>query len=203
MIAGKILAQGLLFVRRVCRYLFMILFRPAFGRHGRNLIFDPYDHFDYKNIEVGDDVSMGSGAVFMATESRILIGNKVMFGPNVTIVGGNHNTSQPGRFMYDVHEKREKDDQDVIIEDDVWLGAGTIILKGVRIGRGSIIAAGALVNRDVMPYSIVGGVPAKIIGVRFNEIELLRAHDSVLYPPEKRLDDDVLKMTIENGLKKI
>jgi acetyltransferase-like isoleucine patch superfamily enzyme len=177
--------------------LFRLLLRPAFGRCGRNFIFDPNDHFNHENIEVGNDVSFGSGAVLMATESRILIGNKVLFGPNVTVVGGNHNTSQEGKFIYDVTQKRQEDDQDVTVEDDVWVGTGAIILKGVRIGRGSIVAAGALVNKDVLPYTIVGGVPARVIGVRFEDFETLRRHDSSLYSPEKRLSDDVLKKTME------
>jgi virginiamycin A acetyltransferase len=56
--------------------------------------------------------------------------------------------------------------REVIIEDDVWLGTRSIILSGIRIGKGSIIAAGALVNRDIPPYSIVAGVPGKIIKSR-------------------------------------
>jgi acetyltransferase-like isoleucine patch superfamily enzyme len=94
--------------------------------------------------------------------------------------------------MYDVLEKREEDDQDVVVEDDVWVGCGAVILKGVRLGRGSVVAAGAVVNRDVLPYTIVGGVPAKIIGVRFSDLETLRAHDCALHPSGQRLSDEVL-----------
>jgi acetyltransferase-like isoleucine patch superfamily enzyme len=197
MIILRFLAESLLFLQRIVRKSTAFLLRPAFGHYGEHFIFDPRDHFTFKNIEVGDDVSIGYGAVFMATQSKILIGNKVMFGPNVTIVGGNHNTSPIGRFMYDVHEKRDGDDEDVVIEDDVWVGCGAIILKGVRIGRGSVVAAGALVNRNVPPYTVMGGVPAKVIGVRFQDFETLRTHDSALYPPEKRLGDNILKKTLD------
>lgn len=58
---------------------------------------------------------------------------------------------------------------DIIIEDDVWIGYGSIIMSGVKIGRGSVIAAGAVVTKDVKPYSIVGGVPAKFIKKRFED----------------------------------
>jgi acetyltransferase-like isoleucine patch superfamily enzyme len=54
----------------------------------------------------------------------------------------------------------------IVIEDDVWIGHGAVILKGVTLGQGSIIAASAVVTKDVSPYSIVGGIPAKIIGSR-------------------------------------
>ncbi len=199
---GKLFAQAILFMRRAWRHVFMLLMRPAFKRHGTNFIFDPHDHFSYENIEVGNDVSLGSGAVLMASESKILIGNKVMFGPGITVVGGNHNTTKQGRFMYDVTEKREEDDQNVVIEDDVWVGCGAIILKGVRVGRGSIIAAGALVHRDVPPYTIVAGVPAKIVGVRFEDFEILRNHDAALYPPEKRVDGKTLGKILDHVQKK-
>lgn len=193
------LARCLIFVRLAWRYLFRWLLRPAFARHGRNFIFDPHDHFNYGNIEVGDDVSFGSGACLMAAESRILVGNKVMFGPNVTVVAGNHNTAQAGKFMYDITEKRPEDDQDVVIEDDVWVGCGAIILKGVRIGRGSIVAAGALVKKDVLPYTVVAGVPARAVGVRFAERAVLRDHDAALYPPQQRLSEDVLARILEHA----
>ena len=69
--------------------------------------------------------------------------------------------------------------------------------KGVRIGRGSVVVAGALVNKDVLPYSIVGGVPVKVIGVRFGDLETLHKHDAVFYTPEKRLSEDALRSTLE------
>lgn len=65
------------------------------------------------------------------------------------------------------------DDQEVIIKDDVWVGTGCIIFKGVTVGMGAIIAAGAVVINDVPEYSIVGGVPAKVLKMRFNDSELL------------------------------
>ena len=65
--------------------------------------------------------------------------------------------------MYDVKTKRPQDDQDVTIEDDVWIGVGSIILRGVTVHRGAVVAAGAVVTEDVPPYAVVGGVPARII----------------------------------------
>ena len=176
----------------------MLFLRPAFQCYGKHFRFDPDGYYTFEHIKVGDDVSLGTGAILLATESRIIIGNKVMFGPNVIVVGGNHNTSPLGRFMYDVLEKRPEDDQDVIIEDDVWVGSRAVILKGVRIGRGSIVAAGAVVNRDVLPYTVVGGVPARIISVRFNDMQTLLEHESALYPPERRLSQCDLERTLEN-----
>ncbi len=153
---------------------------------GKNFVFDPDGEYSFHNIEVGDDVFIGPGAVLSATESKISISNKVMFGPNVTIMGGDHNTSVVGKFMYDVKEKRPEDDQPVVIEDDVWIGTGAIILKGVKIHRGSIVAAGSVVTKDVPPYTIVAGVPAKVVKMRF-DADTIIAHESILYSQEKRL----------------
>jgi acetyltransferase-like isoleucine patch superfamily enzyme len=63
-------------------------------------------------------------------------------------------------------------DSKVIIEDDVWIGYGSIVLSGVKIGRGSIVAAGSVVTKDIEPYSIVAGNPAKLIRKRFTEDEI-------------------------------
>ncbi len=192
------IAQLWIFTRRIWRRFKMLILRSAFEHHGTHFIFDPDDHFNYSNIEVGNDVSIGSGAVFLVSDSRLIIGNKVMFGPNVTIIGGDHNTSAVGKFMYDVHEKQPGDDLDVIFEDDIWVGTGAIILKGVRVGRGSIIAAGALVNKDVLPYSIVAGIPARQISTRFRSLSTVTEHEVILYSPEKRLGIEVLEKTFNH-----
>ena len=162
-----------------CRF-YMLLLRPLFRSHGRNFIFDPSGRYSFNTISVGNDVYIGPGAQFSSIKS-ITIGNKIIFGPNVTIMGGDHNTSQIGRFMYDVQEKCSEDDLPIVIEDDVWIGTGAIILKGVTIGRGSIVAAGAVVTKNVPPYLIVGGVPAKVLRVRF-DIETIIRHETALYP---------------------
>lgn len=97
------------------------------------------------------------------------------------MISGNHRIDIPGKYMSEVTDamKRLEDDQDVVIEDDVWIGCNAIILKGVTIGTGAVIAAGAVVTKDVAPYSIVGGNPAKLIRKRFSA-EQLAEHKSLL-----------------------
>jgi acetyltransferase-like isoleucine patch superfamily enzyme len=87
---------------------------------------------------------------------------------------------------YQLSDKNPSDDQPVIIEEDVWVGAGAYILNGVKVGRGSIIAAGAVVTKDIPPYAIVGGVPAKLIRYRWTPEEI-KKHEVIAYPPEKRI----------------
>ncbi|RZK27009.1 MAG: acyltransferase [Flavobacterium sp.] len=168
----KILGKLFVISKKVILKLLMYTLRPLFKKCGKNVTFTPTDRFSFSTISLGDDVFIGPGANFSAIKS-IEIGNKVMFGPNVTIMGGDHNTSVVGEYMFDIEDKLPENDLPVIIKDDVWVGTGAIILKGITIGTGSIIAAGALVTRNVEEYSIYGGIPAKFIKKRFPEAELL------------------------------
>ena len=84
---------------------------------------------------------------------------------------------------------------DIIVEDDVWIGNNATILSGVRIGQVAVVAAGAVVNKDVPPYAVVGGVPAKVIKYRFSpELigALLEVDFSVLDPEQLRLHEQAL-----------
>lgn len=80
------------------------------------------------------------------------------------MISGNHRIDIPGKYMSEATDamKRMEDDQDIVIEDDVWIGCNAIILKGVTIGTGAVIAAGAVVTKDVPENCIAMGVPAKV-----------------------------------------
>jgi acetyltransferase-like isoleucine patch superfamily enzyme len=179
----------------------MFFYRTQFSTCGDNVFFYPtQSYFFYKTIEIGNDVYIGPGAMFLARDSYIKINNKVMFGPNVSIIGGNHSTHIPGKFMFDytVADKRPVDDQPVTIGPDVWVGSGSTILNGVTVGRGAIIAAGATVSKNVPPYAIVGGVPARLIKFRWS-IEEIQEHEKMLYRVDDRLAGEELSV-IREGL---
>jgi acetyltransferase-like isoleucine patch superfamily enzyme len=173
------------FIMALYRKAFTVMRLPLFAGHGRNFHFDPFGFYSYKNIFVGDDVILGSMPILMAEKSHIRIGNKVMFGPHVVLIGGEHNTSMIGRFMFDVHDKRPEDDLGVVIEDDVWIGARAIILQGVTIGRGAIVAAGAIVTHNVPPYAVVAGGPARVKRFRWQP-ETILSHEERIYAAENR-----------------
>ena len=123
--------------------------------------------FSYNTISLGNYVYIGPGAFFSAEHSRIVIGDKVLFGPQCMIMGGDHRIDVVGSYMFDVKNKLKQNDRDVVIQDDVWIGARAIILKGVTIGEGSVIGAGSIVTKPVPPYSVVCGIPARVIRQRF------------------------------------
>lgn len=174
--------------KRIKRRLLMLLLRPLFGNYGMNFWFDPEGSYSFENIHIGNNVFLGTKPILSASRSQIVIGNNVMFGPEVNILGGNHTTIYKGRFMVDVHDtdKRPEDDLGVIIEDDVWVGTRALILHGVTIGRGSIVGAGSVVTKSVPPYAIVAGNPAHVKRFRWS-IEDILIHESKLYPLEKQL----------------
>lgn len=137
------------------------------------------------NIEIGDNFYIGR---FSQIECDSQIGNNVIFANNVALVGRyDHNYRQIGTPTRLASQIRDKNynwkglGSKIIIEDDVWIGYGAIIMSGIKIGRGSIIAAGSVVTKEVPPYSIVGGNPAKIIKKRFSKDEIIK-HERLLYP---------------------
>lgn len=132
------------------------------------------------NMSIGDGTSIPKGAVFYCTEAPLTIGRKVVFGPRPTIITGDHRIDVIGHYILDNMDKRPENDAPVTIEDDVWCGANVVILKGVTIGRGSVIAAGAVVTQSIPPYSIAGGVPARVLKQRFSQEEI-NEHEHILY----------------------
>jgi acetyltransferase-like isoleucine patch superfamily enzyme len=135
------------------------------------------------NIDIGDDSVVRAGAMLLPSggsisigrrtslnqyvvingEGGVRIGSDVMIAAFVGIFAGNHQTSDVCRPM---RQQGMITRGGVIIEDDVWIGTHAVILDGVRVGRGSIIAAGAIVSKDVEPFSVMAGVPARKIKSR-------------------------------------
>lgn len=159
-----------------------LLYKRAMKHCGKGVYLRP-SKSDFKglwNISIGDGTSIPKGAVLYCTEAPLTIGRKVVFGPKPTIITGDHRIDVIGRYILDNVEKSPENDVPVTIEDDVWCGANVIILKGVTIGRGSVIAAGAVVTHDIPPYSIAGGIPAKVLKQRFSEKDI-KKHEQLLY----------------------
>ncbi len=117
-----------------------------------------------------------NASVFGNPDEKLVIGNYCSIAGEVLfILGGNHNYKRFSTYPFKVMMLGEQHDSmshgPIIVGDDVWIGQRATILSGVKIGKGAVVAAGALVTSDVPPYSIVGGVPAKIIKYRFeNEV---------------------------------
>lgn len=150
-----------------------------FKKRGENVILGGPGDFSYRSIELGSNVYIGPRATFNSSISTIRIGNKVLFGPEVMIMGGDHRFDLVGKYIFDITEKLPENDKDILIEDDVWVGARVVILKGVTIGRGSVIGAGSVVTKSIPPYSVAVGNPARVVRARFTQEELIQ-HQALL-----------------------
>jgi len=117
-----------------------------------------------QSITFGHDIYISKNVNITTNEkSKISIGSYVMIAHNVMIIGGNHNIERTDIPMMRQGEGKQGD---IIIEDDVWIGAGAIILTGVTIGKGSVIGAGSIVTKSIPSYSIAVGNPAIVIKKR-------------------------------------
>lgn len=158
-----------------------------------------------RKISIGKNTTFGRGTVFWAP-NKMTIGNNVYIGKyctlqadmemgnnidianNVGLIGKyDHDYSKVGvsikdaPWIGDVSYDFKGKDQKIIIDDDVWIGFGSVVFTGVHVHRGAIIAAGSIVTKDVPSYAIVAGSPARIKGYRFTNEQIIE-HEKVLYP---------------------
>lgn len=115
-------------------------------------------------INFPENVRLGNNLIFnrnvsITARKRVTLGNDVMLGPNVVINDSNHLFIDKDTPI----TKQGHTAEEIVIEDDVWIAANCVILKGVHIGKGAVVAAGSVVTKDVPPYAVVAGVPARQI----------------------------------------
>lgn len=134
-----------------------IVTTPKFKRIGENveipsdLIIDGAE-----NISIGSNVHFGARSLIYTTRAELVIGDYVLFGPETIIITGDHRIDIKDKYIFEITDKMKlpENDQPVIIQTGCWIGARVTILKGVTIGEGSVVAAGAVVVKDVPPCSI-------------------------------------------------
>jgi acetyltransferase-like isoleucine patch superfamily enzyme len=118
-----------------------------------------------RGFRLGHDSNLGDYC-FVGAAGGVSIGNYVLIGQGVRFHSENHVTTRTDIPM----KLQGVTNEGIVVEDDVWLGSGALILDGVRIGRGAVVAAGSVVTKDVPPWAVVGGVPARILKYRREEM---------------------------------
>lgn len=112
-------------------------------------------------IIIGDNASLNTNVQIGASGGRIVIGNDVLIAPNVVIRSSDHGVKASSKINEQPHVKGE-----INIEDDVWIGSNAVITSNVTLAMGTVVGAGAVVTKSTDPYTIVAGVPAKMIANR-------------------------------------
>ena len=182
-------------------FLFRLYFgvnRNKFGKIGKNVTLNPpYFVGNPSNVFIGDNTGIGSSSYITAINAKFIVKGNCAIAENLTVHTGNH-ARIVGKYITDINEtiKPWGYDKDVVICEDVWIGCNVTILSGVTIGRGATIAAGAVVTRDVPPYCIFGGVPARIIKFYWNVNQILE-HETTLYQEDKRYTREELEDLFE------
>ncbi|MDE2028752.1 MAG: CatB-related O-acetyltransferase [Candidatus Omnitrophica bacterium] len=155
------LPSGNLPLCRIFRSLRFFICRPMFASCGKDVNIEHGAFFHSgKAVSIGNFSGIGINANL---SGKITIGDYVMMGRDVVIMTRNHEFFRTDIPMVQQGFRQEKP---IVIGNDVWIGDRVIILAGVRVGDGAIIGAGSVVTRDVIPYAVVGGIPARVIRMR-------------------------------------
>lgn len=137
------------------------LVRRVFKKCGKNVNIERGAYFQNGfDIEIGDNSGLGINA---NVPNDLIVGDNVLMGPEVMIFSNTHHYEKKDHL---IREQGYDKPKPVIIEDDVWIGARAIILGGIHIHKGAVIGAGSVVTKNVEPYTVVAGVPAKEINRR-------------------------------------
>ncbi len=173
----------------------------------------PVNCFNPDLVSVGRNSYGELNVVSFNDNTRLTIGNYVSIGQKVTfLLDVEHNTNTVSTYPFKAKIIQAGDEAsskgDIVIDDDVWIGYGATILSGVHIRQGAVVAAGAVVCKDVEPYSVIGGVPAKIIKYRYDKDvidyllslnygdltkQLIKVHIRELYTPIDMLSLNEIK----------
>lgn len=151
-----------------------------------------------KNLYMAENTSIAGGAVIMNTRANFIMKKWSGAAIDFLVVTGNH-LSVVGKNLKQVTDKvkdeidiNHKMDQDVVVDEDVWIGSRVTLLSGAHVGRGCEIGSNAVIRGTIPPYSIVVGNPAKVIGFRFTPEEIIE-HEIALYDEEDRLPLELLE----------
>lgn len=185
----------------VPRNLKLFILRKRLGYCGKDVaVFFPCRLSKPSNVFISDYVLIQPGSLFIIDRGKVFIGKWASIANNFTVITDNHvpTVGVNHRILGKYHiNDRVKD---IHIGDECWIGFGVTLMNGVTMGRGSVAAAGALVNKDVPPYAVVAGIPAKIIASVFSKDQILE-HEKMLYPENERMSNEELDMLFDAHFK--
>lgn len=187
---------GLFYIKELFNSLIIQYVKPRFKsywgyRADNAFIRVPIVCSNSQNVFFYEGSRLSPNAIILNYSGRFILKQNSAVSYGLTVITGNHTPTVgiPVTISNPLHINDKEND--IIVEEDVWIGVNVTLISGAHIGRGSIIGACALVNKEVPPYAVVAGVPARIIGVKFS-LEQIIQHEMKLYPEEKRMKRDEL-----------
>lgn len=145
-----------------------------------------------ENVYLYENSHIMGNALIISTKAKFIMKKHSAASEGLVVVSGNHPMVRGEWFLQRGGDSDIQNAKDVIVEEDVGIGAGVTLLNGVVVGRGAIIGSGSVIRNSVPPYAIIAGNPAKVIGFRFTPQAAIE-HEKVLYPENERLSLKLLK----------
>lgn len=155
-------------------YIKLCIFRKKWRKKNRKNFTKALGLFPIDSVKIGNATYGWLNVLSFTNKYSLYIGSYCSIGPNVTFVlESDHELSNLSTYPFKVKILGEYSEAiskgNIVLDDDVWIGCGAVILSGVHIGQGAVVAAGSVVTKDVPPYAVVAGNPAHIIKQRFKD----------------------------------
>ena len=148
-------------------------------------------NLDPQFVELEEYVRLQPNIRMISHGGKLIVKKYSAIGAGTVIIPGSHiPTVGLPQFLSQTHINDVA--TDIIVGEDCWIGSGSYLLSHAKIGRGCVVAAGSIVTKEIPPYAVVAGSPAKIIASRFSISQIIK-HETILYPPEERIKKETLE----------
>ncbi len=186
-----------LFRRGWLKYVTRYFYRSCLGYCGHNVdLRIDRNPGSLNRVYMYDNTNLYHGFRFISVTGKFIMKKNSGAAACLTVITGNHQREN-GKFFKELSGTHALDvERDVIIEEDVWVGANVTLLSGVKVGRGATVGAGSVCYKSIPPYAVVIGNPAKVVGFNFLPEEIIE-HEKILYKEGERLPLSLLEKNYE------
>ena len=183
----KLIARVISLSSRLSNRLYGSILKSALGYCGKNVILHkPSVCSNPGNLYLYNNTSIMKNWTFLSDTGKFIMKDHSIASTNLVIITGNHNRVLEHTLQESIANRLADKEKDIVLEEEVWLGTNVTLLPGITIGRGATVAAGSVVNRDLPPYTLCAGIPAKVKKVYWTEEQIIK-HEECVYDPEKRM----------------
>lgn len=194
----RLLARILNFISRLDNRLQGNVLKSGLGYCGKNVVLHkPNICSKPENIYLYDNTSIMKNWILLSDTGKFIMKEHSIASTNLVVITGNHNRVIDHTLQDSIANRLADEEKDIVCEEEVWLGSNVVLLPGVKIGRGTTVAAGSVVNRDLPPYCLCAGVPARVKKIYWTEEQILK-HEELVYTPENRMSKEEIKALINS-----